>query len=97
MLKANLLSSANSEVNRNQLCFRRHSKPVSDKGSSKCFPRSPKLVPKESDHYSSQKLQPQKLIGAAKELINFMNEDYQKPKTPTKPPVNNNEPLGFSP
>ena len=98
MLKANFLNSASTEASRkhsvklpstNHLCSR-YSKPVSDKGSSDCFSRSPKLVPPESDN-SSQKLQSQKLLGAAKELMNFMNEDYQKP--PTKPPINNNEPL----
>ena len=98
MLKTNFLSSASPEASRKssvklpstyQLCFR-YSKPISNKGSSKCSSRSPKLVPQESDN-SSQKLQPQKLLGAAKELMNFMNEDYQKP--PTKPPINNSEPL----
>ncbi|XWS37230.1 hypothetical protein CRYUN_Cryun19dG0025600 [Craigia yunnanensis] len=94
MLKANFLYSASPESDKlpstNQLCSR-YSKPVSNKGSSECFSRTPKLVLQESDNNFLQKLQSQKLLGAIKELINFMNEDYQKP--PTKPPVHNKAPL----
>ncbi|XVE54639.1 hypothetical protein DITRI_Ditri03aG0098300 [Diplodiscus trichospermus] len=99
VLKTTSLSSANPEVSRkhsvelpntNRLCSR-DSKPVSDKGSSECFSRSPKLVSQESDNNSLKKLQLQKLHGAVKELVNFMNEDYRQP--PTKPPVHNKAPL----
>ncbi|XVF49879.1 hypothetical protein PTKIN_Ptkin04bG0051600 [Pterospermum kingtungense] len=90
MLNANPEGSVKL-LSTNRLCFR-CSKPVSDKGSSKCVSRSPKKVHQESDN-SSQRLQPRKLLGAAKELMNFMNEDYQRQRPPTKPPVNNNQPL----
>ncbi|XVE54642.1 hypothetical protein DITRI_Ditri03aG0098600 [Diplodiscus trichospermus] len=99
MLKTTSLSSANPEASRkrsvelpstNRLCSR-HSQPVSDKGSSECFTRSPKLVSLESDNNSLQKLQSNKLHGAVKELVNFMNEDYRQP--PTKPPIHNKKPL----
>ncbi|XP_017972569.1 PREDICTED: uncharacterized protein LOC18604918 [Theobroma cacao] len=98
MLKAKFLSSATPEASRkhsvklpsrNQLCFQ-YSKPVSDKGSSECFSRSPKLVPRDSDN-SLEKHQSKKLLEAARDLLNFMNEDYRIP--PTKPPVHNYEPL----
>ncbi|XVF11721.1 hypothetical protein REPUB_Repub08aG0052300 [Reevesia pubescens] len=97
MLKPNFVTTASPAASRkpsvkppskNQLCFQ-YAKPVSEKGRSECFSRSPELVPQQSDIFS-QKLKPQKLLGAAKELMNFVKEDYQRP--PTKPPVHNNEP-----
>ncbi|OMO67954.1 hypothetical protein CCACVL1_20171, partial [Corchorus capsularis] len=100
LMKVKFQSCANPKASRkhlpckSQLCFQ-NSKPVSLKGSLKCFsrtrsPTTRKLVPKESDNFSpDQKLQSSKRpLEAAKELMNVMVEDYTGPPA-HKPPIHN--------